>query len=396
MDPTIILQQVIAIFGAILVILLLWLVLGVFAYMGLQWFKHRKREHYALSFVTLLVRLPKDTETKIDAAEQMFASLYSLKNRGIGSFLKTEEIISFEIVALREEIAFYVSCARNTRDFVEKQIHGAYPNADIREVDEINIFSKKGKVAFASLTLEDSNFKPLKAYKDLPTDGLSLITSALAKMGEGEGAIVQMLIQPASKKVHEQARSYVQKQKKRESDPEKASYNHDPKEMEAISSKAEKSEFMVAMRIVVSSPNEDSAESHVNNIAGAFAQFSSPYNSIKKGRVFLKHLFMIDFIYRYMPLFNRNVMALNTEELATLFHFPNKMIETHFIKWLNAKHAPAPSNIPNTGLHLGKSQYRGETREVYMGDDDRRRHMYIIGKTGTGKSEFLKEMILLS
>ena len=213
-------------------------------------------------------------------------------------------------------------------------------------------------------------------------------------MGPGEGAVVQILLQPASKKWQDQGRSYVQKQKKREADPEKASYNHDPKEMEAITTKAEKVGFTVALRVVVSSPDENSADSHINNILGAFAQFSSAYNNIKKGRVFLKHLFMIDFLYRYMPLFNRNTMILNSEELATMFHLPSKMIETHFIRWLNAKHAPAPHNIPTKGLRLGKSQYRGESREVYIGDDDRRRHMYIIGKTGTGKSEFLKEMIL--
>jgi hypothetical protein len=53
-----------------------------------------------------------------------------------------------------------------------------------------------------------------------------------------------------------------------------------------------------------------------------------------------------------------------------------------------------PSLIPHEGLFLGKSRYRGEVRNIYMSPDDRRRHMYIIGKTGTGKSEFLKEMIL--
>ena len=394
MDPNTVLQQLIAVTAALFAMLFLWIILGVFAYMGLQWFKHRNREKYALSFVTLMIRVPKDNETKIDAAEQMFAALYALKSRGVTSFLKTDDIISFEIVALKEEIAFYVSCSRGIRDFVEKQVHGAYPNADIKEVDEINIFSEKGKVSFASLTFDRAKYLPLKPYKDLPTDGLSLITSALAKMGPGEGAVVQILLQPASKKWQDQGRSYVQKQKKREADPEKASYNHDPKEMEAITTKAEKVGFTVALRVVVSSPDENSADSHINNILGAFAQFSSAYNNIKKGRVFLKHLFMIDFLYRYMPLFNRNTMILNSEELATMFHLPSKMIETHFIRWLNAKHAPAPHNIPTKGLRLGKSQYRGESREVYIGDDDRRRHMYIIGKTGTGKSEFLKEMIL--
>jgi len=87
-------------------------------------------------------------------------------------------------------------------------------------------------------------------------------------------------------------------------------------------------------------------------------------------------------------------MILNTEEVATVLHFPNKTVITPHIKWLNAKNAPAPEGIPHEGLYLGISKYRGEKRKVYMSLDDRRRHMYIIGKTGTGKSEFLKEMIL--
>jgi type IV secretory pathway TraG/TraD family ATPase VirD4 len=132
----------------------------------------------------------------------------------------------------------------------------------------------------------------------------------------------------------------------------------------------------------------------LNNIVGAFAQFSSSNNNFHRMTIFFKHLFMIDFIYRYMPFFKRGTMILNSEELATIFHFPNKTVETHHIRWLNAKTAPAPSEIPNSGLRIGKSVYRGQEREIYMSADDRRRHMYIIGKTGTGKSEFLKEMIL--
>ena len=159
-----------------------------FLYVLLQWLKYRRREKYSLDFVTLLVRVPKGNEIKIDAAEQMFAGLYSLKHHGISALLKPEELISFEIIGLKEQIAFYVSCPRKIRDLVEKQIHGAYPTADIKERDEVNIFSEKGKVAFTSIKLKEGSSLPLKTYKDLPTDGLSLITSALSKMGEGEGA----------------------------------------------------------------------------------------------------------------------------------------------------------------------------------------------------------------
>ncbi|HYD34928.1 MAG TPA: DUF87 domain-containing protein [Vitreimonas sp.] len=376
-------------------ILLALVLIGALCYVLFQFYRHRNREEYALDFVTLMVRLPKDNEIKIDAAEQMFAGLYSLKKTGWFSWFKNEEVFSFEIVALKEKIAFYVNCPRKIRDLVEKQIHGAYPNAEIKEVDEVNIFSEKGKVAFTSVKTEKAIYLPIKTYKDLPTDGLSLLTSALSKMGEGEGAVVQILLRPEGRGWQKKGRNYIQKEKKREADPEKATYGHDPKEMEAIGANVEKPGFRVSIRVVVSSPNEYTAESHLNNIVGAFAQYTSAYNNFKQvEHIFLKPLFMIDFIYRYMPMMNINTSILNIEELATLFHFPNKTVETHHIQWLNAKNAPAPDKIPTTGMLLGVSAYRGEKREVHMDLNDRRRHMYIIGKTGTGKSEFLKEMIL--
>ena len=386
--------QLVAGFTTFLVVLLVAAVITVFVYMVIQWLKHYKREEYALSFVTLLVRLPKDNEIKVDVAEQMFAGLYSLHKGGFWSFAKRQPIIGFEIVALKEEIAFYVSCPRGIQDLVEKQINGAYPSARIKEVDEVNVFNEGGRVAFKALKLSKPNYYPIQIYKDLPTDGLSLITSALSKMQSGEGGILQILLQPTGKRWQKKGKKYTSKEKKREADPDQASYKHDPKEMEAISDKTSRSGFRVSIRVVVSATNDAAADSHLNNMTGAFSQFRSTYNSFKKCKTLVKHLFMIDFIYRYMPLFNKGTSVLNTAELATIFHFPNKTVETHHVKWLNAKNAPAPHQIPATGLYIGQSSYRGEERKVHMSLEDRRRHMYIVGKTGTGKSEFLKQMIL--
>jgi hypothetical protein len=214
-------------------------------------------------------------------------------------------------------------------------------------------------------------------------------------MGDGEGATLQILLRPEGKRWQNQGQKHNQKEKKRESDPDKANYSHDPKEVEAINNKVGKPGFKASIRVVVSAQNAVTAQSHLNNIIGAFSQFTSTYNSFKKPTfLFFKHFFMIDFIYRYMPLFGTNTMILNTEELATIMHFPNKTVETHHIRVLTAKNAPAPNKIPTSGLFLGKSVYRGQERDIYASLNDRRRHTYIIGKTGTGKSEFLKDMIL--
>ena len=312
-------NQFVGLITSIIVIAILLAIIGSFIYMLFQWLKNRKREDYALDFVSLLVRLPKDNEIKIDAAEQLFASLYSLKKSGMFAWTKPEDLIAFEIVGLKEEISFYVHCSEKVRDLVEKHIHGAYPQAEIQEVDEVNIFSEEGRVAFAQLKFDKAAYLPIKTYKDLPTDGLSLITSALSKMSAGEGAILQIVVQPAGKFWQKAGHKYVSGKKRKEADPETASYDHDPKEIEAINNKIGKPGFRVAIRVVVSCPNEYAAESHLSNITGAFAQFGSEYNKIKKARMFIKHLFMIDFLYRYLPLFRTWLPIMNSEELATIF-----------------------------------------------------------------------------
>lgn len=395
MDPT---TDIALIMTQILTSLALFVIPLIFGaglvYMIVQWFRFRGREKYSLGFKVLKVLLPKDNEIKIDAAEQMFAGLYSLKNEGVGSLLKPEDHFTFEIVALHESIAFYVTVPAALKDLIEKQIYGAYPSAEIEEADEYNIFSEGGKVSFAALTLASPTYLPIKVYKDLPTDGLSLLTSALSKMDEGEGAIVQFVLEPSGAGWQRAGSKYVADTKKKESDPQKASYHNDPKKLDAIETKASKPGFKVALRVVVSSVDARRANSHLTNILGAFAQFSSPTNSFKRARIFFKQIFMIDFIYRYMPLMDRGTFILNSEELATVLHFPNKTVETHHIGWLKAKSAPAPASIPTSGMRLGSSNYRGTKKEIFIAEKDRQRHMYIVGKTGTGKSEFLKDMIM--
>lgn len=355
--------------------------------------RHWNREKRSLEFSLLQIAVPRENEIKIDAAEQMFASLYAMFQSGVMSFFKEQEHISFEMVGTPENIKFYVSVPTRLRDLVEKQIYGAYPGSDIKEVEEYNIFSEKGKVAFCQMGLKNANYYPLKIYKDLPTDPLSSITSALAKMQAGEGAAVQIMISPISGKWRSAGRGYIAKTKKSESNPETAKYNVDPKVLEAIDAKCAKPGYSTVVRIVVSSTTKETARAHLDNIKGTFEQYASDLNSFKSRKIWLKQMFMIDFIYRYMPVLSK-VSVLNSEELATLFHFPNKSVETPHIFWLNAKRAPAPAQVPDSGTFLGWSVYRGMRRPVYIGEDDRRRHIYIIGKTGTGKSELLKQLIL--
>ncbi len=389
-DPTLILITIIF-FGFFLFILV-----GVFVF-ALAFFKGRGREEVSIDSVLLQVAVPKSNEVKIDAMEQIFSSLYSIKKGGWKQKYSVQPSISFEIVARQEEIKFYIWTPKLFQDLIEKQIHGAYSDADIIEVPEYNIFTEEGKVAYKSLQSKKENYYPIKIYRELPTDPLAALTSALGKMGKDEAAAVQILISPAESSWQKMGSSFITQTKKQESDPEKARFSVSTKTLEAVESEVSKPGFETSIRIVCVSPNEASANAHLSNIMSAFEQFSGEFNGFSGRKIHRKGAFIEDFLYRYQPLFNimgNRLTILNSEELATIFHFPNKLITTPYIYWVYAKRAPAPAQIPTEGMYLGKSVYRGTERGVYIGDSDRMRHVYIIGKTGTGKSELLKDMIL--
>lgn len=402
-NPGIAIHLVLSVIGGLLSSIFLLGIGGVLGYAAILFYKYHNREKQSLDSVLLQVAVPRDNEIKIDAAEQMFAAFYSIRKH-FSTFLTVQPHISFEIVGRPGDIRFFVHTPNRYRDLVEKQINGAYPEADISVVDdqdakqmgvignEYNIFTETGKVAFTTLKLRYSDYLPIKDYKDLPTDSLSLLTSVLAKMNDEEGAAIQIMISPASKGWRARGRKYLSNTKKHEANPEKASYDSDPKEVEGIENKVSRPGFDTVIRVVVSSSTVDSAQAHLDNIESAFGQFAAQ-NMFKKKWHFFKRFFVKDFIYRYWPLWDES-SVLSTEELATVFHLPNKNITTPNIYWLRSKRAPAPSSIPTTGLYLGKSTYRGLSRSVFIEKEDRRRHMYIIGRTGTGKSEFLKDMIL--
>jgi hypothetical protein len=383
----------------ILVILvgLLVLLLVASAYVAITLFKYRDREARSLDMTVLQIAVPRGNEIKIDAMEQLFASLSSIKKSGWKQKLSFQPSISFEIVGKQEDIRFYVWTSTKLKDLVEKQIHGAYPDAEIKEVPEYNIFSEQGKVAYKSFQLSKENLYPLKVYKDLPTDSLASITSALAKMRPNEAAIVQILISPADSSWQKSGSKYISDTKKQESDPEKAKYSTSAKNLEAIDSKVGKPGFEVSVRVVSVAENSEMAKMNLDNIAATFEQLASDTNSFRGRKIRSKGAFMEDFLYRYQPMFHilgNRPSVLNSEELATLYHFPNKQVTTPHIYWVYSKAAPAPSGIASEGLYFGKSVYRGMSRDVYIGDADRRQHMYIIGKTGTGKSELMKDLIM--
>ncbi|MCX6797935.1 MAG: type IV secretion system DNA-binding domain-containing protein [Candidatus Falkowbacteria bacterium] len=161
-----------------------------------------------------------------------------------------------------------------------------------------------------------------------------------------------------------------------------------------IEEKNQKAGLDVNVRVIASAKTKEQANFYLDNLASVFSEFNNYSYGNNFSRVYKSRPVNIinDFIYRR---FNENIsFLLNTEELTSIFHFPLKNTETPNIVWLTAKNAPAPTDLPDEGITLGENVFRGETKDIRIKREDRRRHTYIIGKSGVGKSVLLCNMAI--
>lgn len=354
-------------------------------------------EKKSLDALVYEIRVPKNNEVEAQAADQMFSNLLAIgagdKHDNWKDVFKANSFISFEVVAFPQSIKIYVVASKNLSNLIEKTINGSYNAAEVIQKDEYNIFAKDSKVEFAQLKLESDNYKPIKTYVDMPTESMSSIFATMSKLGENEAIVYQVILTSASTDWRNKGKTYVSGIRDAFSDPEK---KKKPKVSEdvlsSIEKKSEKGGFSVDIRIVATSPNKENAKNYVETLVSLFSQFKKASgNAFKKDSLngWEKMQFLKNFIYR-IP---EQKMYLNTEEIATIMHLPNNKIESPNISWLMAKRAPADGAIPSTGdLWIGNNIFRDVQRPIYINRDDRRRHMYIIGKTGTGKSWYMQQM----
>ena len=394
-DILVLIQNLVMLLVALVIVGIL---LGFLGYLLILWYRWKDREEKSLELITLEVAVPKDNEVKIDAMEPILASLGSMYKSAKFKFLQilqTQPNVSLEIVGTKEDIRFYIVIPSRFQDLIEKQIYSVYAGADIQTVDEPNIYPENGKVEYAWLGLKKTAFYPLKTYKEIPTDPLSSITSVLSKLGEGETVAIQLVINPTDGKWAKAGKSFISSTKKGEANPEKASYKVDARQLEAIEVKCSKTGFETAIRLVSCAPSKETAKRNIDNIKATFGQFESPWNKLSGRKIRFKGFFMDDFIYKYPIVFWwKNKTILSTDEIVSIYHYPNKSIETPNIFWLKAKSAPVPSEIPDDGLHIGENLYRGVTKKFFIGPKDRQRHFYIVGQTGVGKSWLLANMAI--
>jgi len=366
----------------------------------------------------------------VSVMSQFFDSLYSIYSGSLATKIKGQDFISVEYAIDESLINLYIVCPNNLASLIEKKLTGFFPDSYIEEVEDYNIFNKDSTVSGVYVSTSKEFMFPIRNYRYLNADAFNDIMNSLSKLEEKEGAAIQIMIKPENSDWQKKGRQAAQdllndnnnsvkwwnplsilrgifelmlKGETSKSDDAPGGTDRmtsvKEEEIKAMDEKNTKFGFETIIRIVVSSDSKYKLPQHISNIVGAFNQFSYPGgNGFTTSDYHNTNTLVRNFILRKFTraksMFRMPKMILSSDELASLFHLPNiKYNKSPNLSWQNYKIAPPPDNLPKDGILLGHNHYRGVTREVRMKNEDRFRHFYVIGQTGTGKSSILQSMI---
>lgn len=401
-----------------IVVIVAVFLIGLAAYFVFK--RAQKARFFAvLKLKTLVIRLPQKLEKEDKDAWLKEMSLSS-QLMGILANLKIPFSLEAAVPYIGEEIQFYIAVPGESVQFVMRQIQGLWHDAQVEECDDYNIFNSQGETTAVYLSQKINPVLPIRTFEEAGVDTFLPALSTLSKIeAVGEGVAIQVLVKPAPPDFKKQAIDFVYRLKKGErmEDVLKASSMISIKDVQralkgttqdvqapkpvldeeiikAIEKKLAKPIFSVNVRLVASAPNMMRASQLVESIAGTYdKQFTAPLRNdleIVQPRNLEKLTFQ--FIFRQFD--ESQKIILGSDELVSLFHLPTSSTEVPKIKWLKSREAEPPAILPKEGVLIGENVFRSERRPVFITDDDRRRHIYIIGQTGTGKSNLLVNMAI--
>ncbi len=426
---------------------ILLLVLGIGICIGVMaWIVFLIRRHFELqrsvNFTFMEVRIPKkDSKEDIEKdrdqvsevrkvtaiAENFYASLNGIYSSQYKTFFTQQDFLSLEYIATEGNIKFFIGCPRDIQDLIEKKITSFYPEAVVEEKPAPKLFSPKTYQSTGYLVMSKPYFYPIKTYTQFESsDPINNLLNVLSQASDenGNSAAIQFMIRPAKSDWQQKARDFAKELstgKKsvawwnplsilgklfeviirgapEENNSDSGEDRNESQELtKMMEEKAEKHGFETIIRCVTSSPEKRTAETNLSNILSGFSQYGSPsLNEFDPTTYHMKRSMLRNFLFRSFRRSWRpqHKMLLSTEEVASLFHFPHtKYNNIPAVKWQNYKIVKAPQNVPKEGLLLGHNVYRGVAQPIYMKREDRFRHFYVIGQTGTGKSSIFQTMI---
>lgn len=360
----------------------------------------------------------------LSEAQTMYNIISSTATKGFKTRLYGQRHISFEIVASNGLIHYYTVVPAVITETIKQAIAAAYPTARLEEVELETIFSKQGKtqgVIGGEFVLKKNFYYPINTYQDSRRDAMRSLLDALSSVSRGDGASIQIMLRPADDKWTSLSNKYIEKIRNGRGKKNNAvapaldileslwkppTYGNnstssndvkitslEQEEIEAIENKIKHPGYEVLIRTVVSSTTASKSQAILQSIVSAFSLFDSPrYNGFKFITANDIDELVTSYIFRFFPqTLTENI--LNSVELSTMFHLPSRSsIPTEKVQRQRIKQVDGPTEPMEEGLLVGVNEFRGVEKQIRLSTNDRRRHTYIIGQTGMGKSKLLENL----
>jgi hypothetical protein len=341
---------------------------------------------------TLLLKLPRNTEVTPEAAQTFLAALTQINSVSAFQRLLGTKVqpLALEIVLFNQQIHFQITCDNELVPFVETQIQSNYP---LTIIEKINDPIQGQGLSIKTLKLRRGSYYPIatfEAFQDI--DPLSSVLSVLSKGSPDELAVVQVALESTSTSWQSKGASFSEKGTKNED----GSYS--PRsDKNVIDEKITYPGFKATIRLAANTKKT------LKELCSAFGVFSRA-----DGNAFgAKSVGVLKGKSAFKNLLERKVVdnqILNIQELATIWHLPSEKVKTPSIVWGTSVLSEAPNNLPAATEiteeekadinFFGKTLHKNKEAIFGIKDDDRRRHIWTIGKTGTGKSTLIANMAI--
>lgn len=361
--------------------------------------------------VLLELRTGRDSQHTPEAAVQLFSNLPQIKDSFWQRLLKKDEHLSFEIVVVNQMVYFLCYCPERLSDYLKSLLMASYPEILISPlphdpIHDLQLFHTQPELTaeqplyleLGSLKLKHHDYLPLKTFADIQElDTLSALLSTLAASNPHDRVVIQLVVKDEGDAWKRRGESIVESAR-----TSGQTHPQQPLIDRKLSSRA----LRVSIRMAVSTPSKDRSQLLLENIAATFQAISqSEGNVLKLQRIKLfPQAFLSAMVSRKLPRSPKN--HLSVQELATLYHLPSeKVANLPNIAWGKTLFSQPPENLPvvtrQTDPEIKKdinvfaqTFYKNALSNYGIKRADRRRHLYVIGKTGTGKSTMLANMVI--
>jgi len=357
----------------------------------------------------LQIRNPKEDETSPEGATQVFSSFLSQKRSIFHQLFSPVDVFSFELFLTGQSIYYYVTVPETRDALIQSLISASYPQSAInRTSDPLEVILKNPLQEVGELSLSYSYRLPIKTYAEFAEiDPLASIIGLLSKQGPWYRLCIQILVTIPS--FHWQGDTLDSRTRsktdlttgetKEEASGDNSSY---------LARKVLFPGGRTVIRILsTSKEKEHDPKVLLQNVAGAFGSFTlGEGNALElQSKPFGKDATIRAMRERSVGLLEKRRQILNAQELATLWHPPGMAIKgIKNIAWGKTLAGEPPENLPTTDNipedqkndinFFGKAEYKNKDSIFGIKTKDRRKHVYIIGKTGAGKSTLIANMAI--